>query len=200
MERPISRGEDQEIAAPLEQWGAGDQRALDRLMPLVYEELKRIAGAYLNGERGGHTLQPTALVHEGYLRLLQYHSPKVESRKHFLVLAAQVLRRVLVDHARHHDAGKRHFPRAALDSGLVIRANQNFDMIALDDALHQLGGLDAQKARIVELRYFAGLTVSETAGIVGLSPATVKREWAMAKAWLYRALNGEASRDPAAMA
>jgi len=191
---------DHKITVLLEQWARGDQQALDRLMPLVYTELKRIASGYLNGERMGHTLQPTALVHEGYLRLLQYHSPKVENRKHFMVVAAQALRRVLVDHARRRDAGKRDFSRLPLESALVVQPNQNFDMIALDDALHLLSGLDAQKARIVELRYFAGLSVAETAGIVGLSPATVKREWAVAKAWLYRALNGEVPRDAAAMA
>jgi RNA polymerase sigma-70 factor (ECF subfamily) len=196
----IAMGQDHEITLLLERWGEGDQKALDRLMPLVYGELKRIAGAYLNGERLGHTLQPTALVHEGYLRLVHYRAPKIENRKHFFVLAAQALRRVLVDHARRHAADKRDFSRMPLESRLTIQPNQDFDMIALDDALRRLAGLDAQKAQIVDLRYFAGLSVSETAGMVGLSPAIVKREWAIARAWLYRALSGEGPRDSATMA
>jgi RNA polymerase sigma factor (TIGR02999 family) len=191
---------DNEITVLLEQWSRGDQQALDRLMPLVYTELKRIAGGYLNGERIGHTLQPTALVHEGYLRLVRYHSPKVDNRKHFLALAAQALRRVLVDHARRRDAGKRDVPSRPMESTLLIQPHQDFDMIALDDALRRLSIIDPQKARVVELRYFAGLSISETAGVVGLSPATVKREWSVAKAWLYRTLEGEAARDARGMA
>jgi RNA polymerase sigma-70 factor, ECF subfamily len=190
---------DHEITELLERWGAGDQQALDRLMPCIYDELKRVAGGYLRGERPGHTLQPTALVHEAYLRMVHLNSPKIENRKHFLVLAAQAMRRVLVDHARRHNAGKRDAQLMPPDSGLVIQPKLDFDVVALDDALNRLAELDPEKGRIVELRYFAGLSVGETADVVGRSPATVKREWAVAKAWLYRQLNGEGPNDSPSM-
>jgi RNA polymerase sigma factor (TIGR02999 family) len=190
---------DHEITELLERWGAGDQQALDRLMPCIYDELKRVAGGYLRGERPGHTLQPTALVHEAYLRMVHLHSPKIENRKHFLVLAAQAMRRVLVDHARRHNAAKRDSQLLPPDSGLVIQPNLDFDVVALDDALNRLAEFDPEKGRIVELRYFAGLSVGETADVVGRSPATVKREWAVAKAWLYRQLNGEVPNDSPSM-
>jgi RNA polymerase sigma factor (TIGR02999 family) len=188
-----------EITELLEQWGAGDKQAFDRLMPCIYDELKRIAAGYLRGERPGHTLQPTALVHEAYLRMVHLHSPKIENRKHFLVLAAQAMRRVLVDHARRHHAGKRDSQLLPPDSGLVIQPDLDFDVVALDDALNCLSLFDPEKERIVELRYFAGLSVAETAEVVGRSPATVKREWTVAKAWLYRRLNGEAPHDSPAV-
>ena len=186
-----------EITELLERWGAGDKQAFDQLMPCIYDELKRVASGYLRGERPGHTLQTTALVHEAYLRMVHLHSPKIENRKHFLVLAAQAMRRVLVDHARRHNAGKR--DAQLLDSGLVIQPNLDLDLVALDGALNSLSQFDPEKERIVELRYFAGLSVAETAEVVGRSPATVKREWAVAKAWLYRQLNGEAPNDSRAM-
>lgn len=192
--------DDQDITRLLEQWGAGDRQALDRLMPMVYGELKRIAGAYLNGEREDHTLQTTALVHEAYLRMVGYHGTTLESRKHFLVVAAQALRRVLVDHARRRDAAKRDAALLPPDSGLMIQPDQEFDLLALNDALDRLGEFDAPKARIVELRYFAGLSVPETAQVLGKSPATVKRDWAVAKAWLFRSLNGEVAAEPGTMA
>jgi len=190
---------DHEITDLLERWGAGDKQAFDRLMPCIYDELKRVAGGYLRGERPGHTLQPTALVHEAYLRMVHLHSPKIENRKHFLVLAAQAMRRVLVDHARRHNAGKRDAQLLPPDSGLMIQPNLDFDLVALDDALNHLAEFEPEKERIVELRYFAGLSVAETAEVVGRSPATVKREWAVAKAWLYRHLNGEAPNDSPSM-
>lgn len=186
-----------EITELLERWGAGDKQAFDQLMPCIYDELKRVASGYLRGERPGHTLQTTALVHEAYLRMVHLHSPKIENRKHFLVLAAQAMRRVLVDHARRHNAGKR--DAQLLDSGLVIQPNLDLDLVALDGALNSLSQFDPEKERIVELRYFAGLSVAETAEVVGRSPATVKREWAVAKAWLYRQLNSEAPNDSPAM-
>jgi RNA polymerase sigma-70 factor, ECF subfamily len=188
-----------DVTELLERWGAGDKQALGQLMPCIYDELKRVAGGYLRGERPGHTLQPTALVHETYLRMVHLHSPKIENRKHFLVLAAQAMRRVLVDHARRHNAGKRDSELLPPDSGLVIQPDLNFDVVALDDALKSLSEFDPEKERIVELRYFAGLSVVETAEVVGRSPATVKREWAVAKAWLYRHLNGEAPNASPAM-
>jgi RNA polymerase sigma-70 factor (ECF subfamily) len=191
--------EDHEITELLERWGTGDKQALDRLLPRIYDELKRVASGYLRGERPGHTLQPTALVHEAYLRLVHFDSPKVENRKHFMVLAAQAMRRVLVDHARRHNAGKRDSQLLPPDSGVVVQPDMGFDVVALDDALSGLAQFDPEKERIVELRYFAGLSVAETAEVVGRSPATVKREWAVAKAWLFRRLNGEAPDDSRAM-
>jgi RNA polymerase sigma factor (TIGR02999 family) len=188
-----------EITELLERWGAGDPQAFDRLMPCIYDELKRVADGYLRGERPGHTLQPTALVHEAYLRLVHLHSPKIENRKHFLVVAAQAMRRVLVDHARRHNAGKRDAQLLPPDSGLLIQPDLDCDVVALDEALNCLCQFDPEKERVVELRYFAGLSVAETADVVGRSPATVKREWAVAKAWLYRHLKGEAPNDSPAM-
>jgi RNA polymerase sigma-70 factor, ECF subfamily len=188
-----------DITEMLERWGAGDKQALDQLMPCIYDELKRVAGSYLRGERTGHTLQPTALVNEAYLRMVRMHSPKIENRKHFLVLAAQAMRRVLVDHARRHNAGRRDVRLLPPDSGLVLQPVLELDVVALDNALNLLSQFDPEKERIVELRYFAGLTVGETADVVGRSPATVRREWAVAKAWLYRQLKGEAPDDSLAM-
>jgi len=188
-----------DITELLERWGTGDKQALDQLMPCIYDELKRVAGSYLRVERPGHTLQPTALVNEAYLRMVRLRSPKIENRKHFIVLAAQAMRRVLVDHARRHNAGKRDVRLLAPDSGVVIQPVLELDMVALDDALSLLSQFDPDKERIVELRYFAGLTVEETADVVGRSPATVKREWAVAKAWLYRKLNGEVADESPAL-
>jgi RNA polymerase sigma factor (TIGR02999 family) len=188
-----------DITELLERWGTGDKQALDQLMPCIYDELKRVAGSYLRVERPGHTLQPTALVNEAYLRMVRLRSPKIENRKHFIVLAAQAMRRVLVDHARRHNAGKRDMRLLPPDSGVVIQPVLELDMVALDDALSLLSQFDPDKERIVELRYFAGLTVEETADVVGRSPATVKREWAVAKAWLYRKLEGEAPDDSLSM-
>jgi RNA polymerase sigma factor (TIGR02999 family) len=178
-----------EITHLLERWSEGHREALDELMPLVYSELKRIATAYLEGEQPTATLQVTALVHEAYVRLVDYREPKFESRKHFYVVAAQLMRRILVDHSRRRKALKRNATLPA-DSGLVVRPD--VDVLCLDDALNRLAASDPEKARIVELRYFAGLSVQEIAEITGTSPATIKRHWAVTKAWLYRALSARA--------
>jgi RNA polymerase sigma factor (TIGR02999 family) len=178
-----------EITHLLNQWRGGHRAALDELLPLVYSEMKRIAAACLHRERPGATLQVTALVHEAYLRLVDYHEPNFEDRKHFYAGAAQAMRRILVEHARHRNAVKR-MPVLRRGSGLVLQPD--IDVLALDDALNRLAASDPEKARIVELRYFAGLNVLEVAEITGASPATVKRHWAITKAWLYRALKGEA--------
>jgi RNA polymerase sigma factor (TIGR02999 family) len=177
------------ITELLDQWSQGRRGALDELMPLVYCELKRIATSYLEGERLGTTLQVTALVHEAYLRLIDYRQPKFESRKHFYVVAAQVMRRILVDHARRRNAAKR-VGALPPDSGVIV--HPDVDVLALDNALSSLAAADPEKARIVQLRYFAGLSIQEVAEITGASPATVKRQWTVAKAWLFRTLNGEA--------
>jgi RNA polymerase sigma factor (TIGR02999 family) len=172
-------------------WSQGDQQALDRLMPLLYDELRLIARRYLRRERQDHTLQTTALVHEAFIRLIDQQQVSWQNRAHFFAIAAQMMRRILVDHARGQQADKRggEAPKLSLDEAMDVAEQQAVDLIALDDALSTLTRLDAQQCRIVELRYFGGLTVEETAEALRISPATVKREWSMAKAWLHRELS-----------
>jgi RNA polymerase sigma-70 factor (ECF subfamily) len=171
----------------------GDKGAFDRLVPLVYDELRRIAARYLGRERGGHTLQPTALVNEAYLRLVQYENLEYKNRAHFVGIAARLMRQVLVDHARTHGASKRggEQQRVTLDEGVAVQGQRDLDLLALDDALRKLSEKDAHLVRLVELRYFGGLSIEETAEALGSSPATVKREWATAKVWLRRLMTGE---------
>jgi RNA polymerase sigma factor (TIGR02999 family) len=174
-------------------WREGDRDALEQLMPLVYEELRRLARAYLRGERADHTLQSTALVHEAYLRLAGQNPPQWQNRAHFFAIAARVMRRILVDHARARAADKRGSGvcTLALDEALAPAQKINLDVIALDSALTQLAELDDQQSQIVELRFFAGLTIEDTSEALGISPATVKRDWLVARAWLFRALGGK---------
>jgi RNA polymerase sigma factor (TIGR02999 family) len=174
-------------------WRQGDPKAQERLMALVYDDLRRRAAAYLRRERGGHTLQPTALVHEAYLRLLEQDRVVWQNRAHFLAIAASMMRRVLVDHGRRQKARKRggSGTRVTLDEGFSPVAPRGLDLLALDEALVELAALDEQQARIVELRAFGGLSVEETAEAIGISPATVKRHWAFALAWLQRRLRAE---------
>jgi RNA polymerase sigma factor (TIGR02999 family) len=172
-------------------WRNGDREALNQLMPLVYDELRRLAGGYLRRERVGHTLQTTALVHEAYLRLVDQTRADWQNRAQFFGVAAQLMRRILVDHARTQQAAKRGSGALKLSLNEVVgkAKERDAEVIALDDALAELQTLDPQQSRIVELRYFAGLSIAETAEVLGISPATVKREWHMAKAWLYNQLN-----------
>jgi RNA polymerase sigma-70 factor (ECF subfamily) len=172
-------------------WGQGETNAAERLIPLVYDELRARAAAVLHGERPGHTLTPTALVNEAYLRLVDQNLPPLEGRKHFYAIAARVMRQVLVDHARSRKAVKRNVgrPPLPLDEAPQIASERGDDMVALDDALAALAGVDPGKARLVELRYFTGLTIDETAEMLGVSSATVKREWALARAWLHREIS-----------
>lgn len=172
----------------LVKWGKGDQHALQELMPLVYDELRRLAAHLLRREQAGHTLQPTALVHEAYLRMVDQTRVDWQSRAHFLALAAQMLRRVLVDHARTKHRVKRGSGRVVLSLKEVPGPAPNLDVVALDEALSELARIDPQQSRIVELRFFAGVSIEETAASLGISPATVKRDWAVARAWLYRQL------------
>lgn len=180
-----------DVTRLLADWREGDQQALEQLAPLVYDELRRLAGRYLRRERINHTLQSTALVHEAYLRLIDQSRVQWQNRAHFFGVAAQMIRRILVDHARGHQAAKRGsgVARLSLDEALDASAPRDLDLVALDDALETLARLDPQQSRIIELRYFAGLSIEETAEVVGVSPATVKREWASARAWLFRELN-----------
>jgi RNA polymerase sigma factor (TIGR02999 family) len=174
----------------LRAWGGGDARALDQLVPVVYEELRRQAQRYLRREAPGHTLQTTALVHEAYLRLVDQRQARWESRSQFFGVAAQLMRRILVDHARRHHAGKRGGSAIGvpLEEGTAAAHERDVDVVALDEALTRLAALDERQARVVELRYFTGLGIEETAEVLGVSPATVKREWAIARAWLKREL------------
>ena len=180
-----------DVTSLLREWSRGDAGARDRLMALLYDELRRLAARALRGERSDHTLQATALVNEAYLRLVDQRQVEWGDRAHFFGVAAHVMRRVLVDSARRHRAVKRGrgAAKVSLEAVEVSAPVAQVDLLALNDALEQLEARDPREARIVELRFFAGLTVEETARHLNLSPATVKNEWAIAKAWLYRELN-----------
>jgi RNA polymerase sigma factor (TIGR02999 family) len=176
----------------LRQWNDGQADAFDRLVPIVYKELRRLAHYHLRREREGHTLQTTALVHEVYLRLYGRAEPEWEDRGHFFAVAARMMRRILVDYSRRRDAGKRGSGAVLvqLDDALTIPVQPNFDMLALDDALEQLAILDARKCSVVEMRFFAGLQAKEIAAVLKTTEATVRRDWMIAKAWLFRYLEG----------
>lgn len=176
------------ITRLLIRWRDGDREALDTLMPIVYAELRRLAQHYLSRERGDHTLQSTALVHEAYLRLAGQNPPYWENRAHFFGIAAHIMRQILVEHARAKNTAKRGggVCRITLDEALEIQQKSDVDVIALDAALDRLSDLDPQQSRIVEMRFFAGLSIEDTAEVIGISPATVKRDWTSARAWLHR--------------
>ena len=182
------------ITALLRRLSDGDPEVLDDLLPLVYGELHRQAQRYLRRERPGHTLQPTALINEAYLKLVDQKNVKWESRSHFFAIAAKLMRRILVDHARmrHRDKRGGEAENVPLDDvqEFIAVEQRNVDLIALDEALDRLAKKDEQQARIVELRYFSGLGLDETADVLGISRATVARDWAVAKAWLFRELSG----------
>jgi RNA polymerase sigma-70 factor (ECF subfamily) len=179
-----------EITQLLDQLSDGRPQAFEELLPVVYSELRRQAGRYLRRERANHTLQPTALVHEAYLRLVDQRNVRWQNRAHFFAIAAQAMRRILVDHARAQARVKRGGPKAqvTLDDAMLAAEQQSIDTIALDQALQRLAALDERQSRIVELRFFGGLSVEEVAEVMKISPATIKREWSMAKAWLYSEL------------
>jgi RNA polymerase sigma factor (TIGR02999 family) len=172
-----------DVTVLLQRWSDGDAAALDALLPVVHAELRRLAGSYMRRERDDHTLEPTALVHEAYLRLVDQRDVRWNSRGHFFAIAAQAMRRVLVDHARAHVAGKRGggAERVTLSGLPAEGASQDLDVLWLHEALDELARLDARQARVVELRYFAGLTVDEVAAVLETSPATVKRDWDSAR-------------------
>ena len=171
-------------------WSNGDQAALDRLVPVVEQELRRLAHHYMSRERAGHTLQTTALVNEAFVRLVHRKNVQWQNRAHFFGIAAQLMRTILVDHARSHACAKRGggADKLELNEALVVSQHKASEVIALDEALKQLELIDPQQSRIVELRFFGGLTVEEAAEVLHVSPATIKREWSTAKAWLYREL------------
>jgi RNA polymerase sigma-70 factor (ECF subfamily) len=184
----MDKGAD-DVTSLLRAWTEGDQKALDRLTPIVYNELHRLARRYMNGERGEHTLQTTALVNEAYLRLVDYNRMKWRDRAHFFAVSAQLMRRILVDCARKHNwkrgAGVHHVP---LDEAAMVDYMRSADLVALDDLMNALARVDQRKAQVVELRFFGGLSVEETADVLRVSPVTVKRDWTTAKAWLYHEL------------
>jgi RNA polymerase sigma factor (TIGR02999 family) len=186
-----------DLSLLLKRWRQGDRDALERLMPLVYEELRRIARHYLKNERRGHTLESTALVHEAFLRLIDQRSVQWQNRAHFFGIASQMMRRILVDHARKRQAAKRDaaLVRLSVAERLVPDAEREPDLLALDQAIDALAALDPDQGRVVELRYFGGLTIEETAEVMGVSPATVKREWATARLWLKREIRKGASAE-----
>jgi RNA polymerase sigma factor (TIGR02999 family) len=179
-----------ELTQLLVDWSNGDRAALDKLMPLIDAELRRLAHRYMTRERAGHTLQTTALVNEAFLRLVNRKNLQWQNRAHFFGIAAQLMRTILVDHARSHASAKRGggARKLELDEAMVVSQQKASEVIALDDALNQLALLDPQQSRIVELRFFGGLTVEEAAEVLQVSPATIKREWSTAKAWLYHEL------------
>lgn len=191
--------EDDEVSAPpggdvstlLRAWSDGDQRALEKLTPIVYEELHRLARYYMRGERTGHSLQTTALVNEAYLRLTDYKRMRWQNRAHFFAVSAQLMRRILVDHARYHNvkrgAGIQH---VSLEETAVV-GERDEDLVVLDDALQALARFDSRKAQVVELRFFGGLSVDETAEVLKVSAITVMRDWSTARAWLYREMKGD---------
>ena len=175
-----------EVTKMLEDYRNGNREVLDELLPLVYGELRRLAHSYLRSERQDLTLQTTALVHEAYLKLIDQHSVNFENRAQFFALSATAMRRILLDNARRHSSAKRGGgAKISLDEVAEISVDVNEDLIALDLALQELEEFDANQAKIIELRYFGGLTIEETAEVLQISPATVKREWTLARAWLY---------------
>src|SRR5277367_3865747 len=180
-----------DVSKLLRAWGGGDQNALETLTPVVYDELRRLARRYMRRERPGHSLQTTALVNEAYLRLVDYKRMKWQNRAHFFAVSAQLMRRILVDHARRHNqkrgAGAQ---QVSLDEAAAVSGERTTDLVALDDALVALARLDPRKVQVVEMRFFGGLNVEETAEVLKVSPVTVMRDWSTAKAWLYRELTG----------
>ena len=181
-----------DVTTLIDRWNGGDSQALQDLLALLYPELKHLADSLLRHERADHTLQPTALVHEAYIRLTGLREMRLESRRHFYGAAAMAMRRILVDHARQRNAGKRGGPelqRAPIEEALNAPVDLRLDFERLDEALERLALFAPDKARLVELRYFAGLSIQETADLLGLAPATVKRHWNFARAWLFRELS-----------
>ncbi len=179
----------------------GDEGAASKLIPAVYDELRRLAGSYMRRERVDHTLQATALVHEAYLKLVEQRSVNWQSRAHFFGVAAQLMRRILIDHARGHSRQKRggDEQKVSLDEALIFSEQQADELLAVDDSLNQLAKIDPRQAKVVEMRFFGGLSIEEAAEVLGVSPKTVKRDWSVAKAWLYADLKERYGIDPATM-
>jgi RNA polymerase sigma factor (TIGR02999 family) len=185
------------VSGLLRAWGDGDRSALDRLTAIVYDELYRLARRYMRGERPGHSLQTSALVNEAYMRLVDYKGMQWQNRAYFFAVSAQLMRRILVEHARRHNlkrgGGVQH---VSLEETAVVGGDRPADLVALDDAMDALARLDPRKVQVVEMRFFGGLSVEETAEVLKVSPVTVLRDWSTAKAWLYRELTGGTTDGP----
>jgi RNA polymerase sigma-70 factor (ECF subfamily) len=191
----------QDVSMLLRAWSGGDQSALEKLTPIVYDQLHRLARHYMKGERPGHSLQTTALVNEAYTRLVDYKRMQWQNRAHFFAVSAQLMRRILVEHARRRNlkrgVGVQH---VSLDQAAVVGGDEDTDLVALDDAMNALARLDPRKVQVVEMRFFGGLSVEETAEVLKVSTVTVKRDWRAARTWLYRELTGattSATSNPA---
>ena len=197
LEGAVSEPLSQSVSALLAQWKAGDEEALHALVPLVYDELRRQAHRYLQKERPGHTLQSTALVHEAYVRLVKQEGRGFQNRAHFFAICAQLMRQILIECARSRHAAKRDRGETLTldDSVALVKKSRSVDLVALDDALEELAKLDPQQGRIVELRFFGGLSIEETSRVLGISSATVKREWSTAKAWLHHEMSRTVEHD-----
>jgi RNA polymerase sigma factor (TIGR02999 family) len=181
-----------DVSTLLRAWSDGDPGALEKLTPVVYGELHRLAGRYMRGERTDHSLQTTALVNEAYMRLVDYKSMHWQNRAHFFAVSAQLMRRILVDHARRHNLKRGgDVPHVSLDEAASVGSGQQTDLVALDRAMHELARIDPRKVQVVEMRFFGGLNVEETAEVLKISTVTVKRDWRAAKLWLYRAMRGD---------
>jgi RNA polymerase sigma-70 factor (ECF subfamily) len=180
-----------EVSQLLADCGEGDQAAFNQLLPLVYDELHRLASSYMGHERPNHTLQTTALVNEAYLRLADQRDARWQNRVHFFAVAAKVMRQILIDHARRRTRAKRggNQTRLSLDEAAILSDERATDLLALDDALTKLAGVDARKSRVVELRFFSGLTIEEVAEVFKVHPKTIARDWALARAWIYREIS-----------
>jgi RNA polymerase sigma-70 factor, ECF subfamily len=186
-----------DVSELLRAWSEGDRYALDRLTPIVYEELHRLASRYMKRERAGHSLQTTALVNEAYLRLVDYKRMQWRDRAHFFAVSAQLMRRILVERARRHNLKRgAGFERVSLEEAAVMSRGPTADLVALDDAMNALARIDPRKVQVVEMRFFGGLSVEETAEVLQVSPVTVRRDWNMAKVWLYRELARRTIADP----
>jgi len=189
----VNSSPERQVSTLLQAWSNGDQNALDKLTPIVYGELRRLARHYMNREHSGHSLQTTALVNEAYLRLAGCKRMRWENRAHFFAVSAQLMRRILVDHARRHNLKRgAGIPHISLEETAVVGGDRRGNLVALDDAMQALARIDARKARVVELRFFGGLSVEETAEVLKISEVTVMRDWSTARAWLYREMTGGA--------
>ena len=193
----MAHGSREDVTGLLLAWSAGDQAALDKLMPLVYAELHRLAKRHMGREHAGHTLQTSALVNEAYMRLVDAHGVRWQNRAHFFAVSAQIMRRILVDFARARQNLKRGggAQQVTLDEGLVVSPERGADLLALDEALEKLASLNPRQSKVVELRYFGGLNEEEVAEALSVSPRSVRHDWSLARAWLYRELNREGSHD-----
>jgi RNA polymerase sigma-70 factor (ECF subfamily) len=189
-----------QVSSLLRAWGDGDQGALEKLTPIVYDELRRLARRHMKRERPGHSLQTTALANEAYMRLVDYKRMQWQNRAHFFAVSSQLMRRILVDHARRHNlkrgGGVQH---VSLEQAALLVADEDMDLVALDDAMNALARIDPRKVQVVEMRFFGGLSVEEIAEVLKVSTITVKRDWATARTWLYRELTGVTTDAPGTM-